>query len=152
VNVIGSFLRIEGPMTARADDGTDFGRYVVALVNQHGFRIANHVLARSVDCGWEDCSSFNVYGDAYYVGGTNESSNVSNQDIHLDRCLGLYNGRQGIGVINVEGFDVTDVDIRKSGRSGYDSEPNGSRQRVWDVNLIRGLRLHVDEQQSHRLR
>jgi hypothetical protein len=142
-DVIGSFLRIEGPN----DLAVDFGTYSDNLSNEHGFAIANDNIANSgcVDCGWEDCSTYRVFGDAYYVGGPNPPSPAiyfSNENIHLTRVLGEFNGRQGMGIVNVVGFVVTDADVRKSGRSGYDAEPNGKYNRTWNVDLVR-MTMHA---------
>lgn len=125
-NVIGSFLRIDGPNVQRRSANPLYAYWGGLNYNDHGFAI--HA---STDSGFEDCSWHNVYGDGTYVGG------VSTRSVrpHLYRMTGDYAGRMNLGLISCIDAVVIDYTGDWSGFAGTDIEPLGADEWVWDAYL-----------------
>jgi hypothetical protein len=129
-DVVGSFMRIDGPNLSRDTQFPTFAEWFGTRENEHAFSI----FAGCVDCGWEDCSFNNVYGDGMYVGFQNNG--VANVDCWVTRHSGLYAGRHGLGITHAVGLTVTDFRADFGGYAGVDIEPNSPNDKCWDIYLI----------------
>jgi hypothetical protein len=130
-DVVGLFMRIEGPNTGRDPDNPLYALYAGSLETDHAFALRSG----SVDSGWEDCSFREVWGDGCYVGFQNDG--IANEDVWVKRLDGLYPGRQCLALTHVVGFLGEDITIDFGARSGLDIEPNHANDKVWNVQLTR---------------
>ena len=109
-------MRIQGINTT-SDDPTHFpgfGSYRMAFEFEHALTFGG---VQGVIV--EDVSIDAVFGDGIYFGGEPASTNIRVSRVTIDR-----NGRQGIGLTNVDGALIEDVRILHGRRSGIDFEPN----------------------------
>jgi hypothetical protein len=109
-------MRIQGINTT-SDDPTGFpgfGSYRRAMEFEHALSFSG---VQGVTI--EDVSIDAVFGDGIYFGGEPANTNVRISRVTIDR-----NGRQGIGLTNVDGALLDGVTLLHSRRSGFDFEPN----------------------------
>lgn len=118
---------IRGPNTERDPDRPDFALHRTSLAFEHGVSISgasDHITVESM-------SISEVCGDTVYAGGVGAlNTNITIRDI-----VGRHMGRQGLGLVAVDGCLVEDCDLQWGGRSGIDVEPNH------DTNYVKNLTL-----------
>jgi hypothetical protein len=133
-DVVGSFLRAEGPNVTRNPINPLYPKYSPTREGEHAF--GSYV---SDDSGWEDCSYKNVWGDGLTVDGYDTDAvplQQTNRNSHCYRLVGAYAGRMLLGIINCDGLDVVDAIDNYTGYGGVDFEPN-PQQITWNVTLTR---------------
>ncbi len=109
-------LRIQGINTVSDDPRyyPGFGSYRTAFAFDHALSFGG---VQGVVV--EDVAIDAVFGDGIYFGWEPANTNIRIARVTIDR-----NGRQGIGMTNVDGALVEDVRILHSRRAGVDFEPN----------------------------
>lgn len=122
-------ISVRGPNDQRDVSDPRMALYLEALVNEHGVGIQGASERITVELVTID----QVHGDTVYVGGTGDP----NLDITLKNITGTYMGRQGLGIVLVNGLLVEDCDIQWGGRSGCDIEPNHNSHMVWNATFRR---------------
>ena len=122
-------LTIRGPNDQRDASDSRYALWVEDLFNEHGVAIQSASERITI----EAVTVTQIFGDTVYVGGTG----AANLDIVLRDITGTYMGRQGLGIVLVDGLTVEDCDIQWGGRSGMDVEPNHDTHFVWNATFNR---------------
>lgn len=130
-NVVWSYVRWEGPNTFDDDNNPGFALYSEARASDHCFAIRSGC----VDCGFENCTGRDAYGDGLYVGYHNDG--VANDGCFVRFLTIEHCGRQGFGLTHATNFLMEDCSFDWCGRSGLDIEPNHQLEKVWDVVIRR---------------
>lgn len=130
-NVVWSYVRWEGPNTNDDASNPGYALYSEARANDHCFAIRSGC----VDCGFQNCSGKNAYGDGLYVGYHNDG--IANDGCFAKFLTVEHCGRQGFGLTHATDFLMEDSSFDWCGRSGLDIEPNHQFDKVWDVIIRR---------------
>ncbi len=118
-------LNVRGP---HPDGGIGDDAYVVELEAQHGYALQGCKRFRLNDVTITD-----IYGDGAYLG---PRVTTINRDVIFDDVTIMRNGRQGVGITSVDGFEFVNGHISAIRRATFDIEPNFS------YDICRNVRIH----------